>query len=482
MISVKGFGAIGNGIADDTAAIQSGLNAVASAHDVLDFPVGVYKITDTLTLVQKSNFGVRGPTKQAGTYNTRILWVGPQGGKMLLLDGVRDTEWSDIALDGNNASVEPAVIVDIDKITAGPNISRKNGFRRMLLRGGTLATVRIANTSTTNNEGHIFEDVDNNSISYIQDVSTQAGYQVKNINAKNTQIIRGSIAGKGTAVDIVAGSIHLHSVEVGACATWVRIGGGGEPITIENCDGDQCKTFIELLPAQTSPIVATNNRCIQSRDGNMFIWNNNRGPVTFIENDFASGGYRPGATVLFVGNGPRMTAIGNVFPNANCLPLPAPSVTTFQGLFAIGNVFYSPGNQLRSMDDVLAMRKSTGWPVQGETLWLAGQIGSLMDTQNITVTNQQIYPRSAIIALTAISPKVLVSTPTINSAIFNGMTMKLLNLSAFNITLQDQGTLANSGLALTSPTVVLAQRQSIELTWSATLNLWVQTGSLVTPL
>jgi len=59
-VSVKDFGAVGDGVADDTAAIQAAINALAANQyekaDGLFFPAGIYKITATLnvTLTQAS--------------------------------------------------------------------------------------------------------------------------------------------------------------------------------------------------------------------------------------------------------------------------------------------------------------------------------------------------------------------------------------------------------------------------------------------
>lgn len=54
IVSVKDFGAVGDGVTDDTAAIQAALNAVVSGQ-VLLFPPGTYKTSMTLFLSQKSN-------------------------------------------------------------------------------------------------------------------------------------------------------------------------------------------------------------------------------------------------------------------------------------------------------------------------------------------------------------------------------------------------------------------------------------------
>jgi hypothetical protein len=48
-VSVRDFGAVGDGVADDTAAIQAALNAAIASKRVLHFPGGVY-LTETLSL------------------------------------------------------------------------------------------------------------------------------------------------------------------------------------------------------------------------------------------------------------------------------------------------------------------------------------------------------------------------------------------------------------------------------------------------
>lgn len=69
VVSVKDFGAIGDGIADDTAAIQAAIDAVSTdGGGVLFLPIGVYKLTSTITLKpgvsiigeQKGEFGNSG--------------------------------------------------------------------------------------------------------------------------------------------------------------------------------------------------------------------------------------------------------------------------------------------------------------------------------------------------------------------------------------------------------------------------------------
>lgn len=52
-VNVKRFGAIGNGVADDTAAIQSALNYMTSNNVSIFFPSGTYLVTSTLSITGK---------------------------------------------------------------------------------------------------------------------------------------------------------------------------------------------------------------------------------------------------------------------------------------------------------------------------------------------------------------------------------------------------------------------------------------------
>jgi hypothetical protein len=55
VFNVKDYGAIGNGIADDTTAIQNCINAAQTAHGTVYIPHGTYKITSTLVITNAVN-------------------------------------------------------------------------------------------------------------------------------------------------------------------------------------------------------------------------------------------------------------------------------------------------------------------------------------------------------------------------------------------------------------------------------------------
>src|SRR5262249_19035406 len=97
-ISVRTYGALGDGTTDDTAALQAALNALKSSYvnhpsNVLYFPSGTYKITAQLATDRSSDpnndfFGVELVGQDPA--NTTIKWAGPSGGTMLSWDAWYD--------------------------------------------------------------------------------------------------------------------------------------------------------------------------------------------------------------------------------------------------------------------------------------------------------------------------------------------------------------------------------------------------------
>jgi hypothetical protein len=93
LVSVKDFGAVGNGIADDTAAIQAALDALSSTPAligrVLYFPSGIYRTTSTL-LIDSSGFALEGANEKGAisfspiaTAGSHILYDSNDGGPIL---------------------------------------------------------------------------------------------------------------------------------------------------------------------------------------------------------------------------------------------------------------------------------------------------------------------------------------------------------------------------------------------------------------
>ncbi|HEY2583270.1 MAG TPA: glycosyl hydrolase family 28-related protein [Mucilaginibacter sp.] len=95
----KEFGAKGDGVTDDTDALQNAFNAAASGknNNTLYLPAGTYLIKSTLTMNYHINVSIVGadPTK------TIIKWAGAAHGTMMQINGTAYSKFNRITFNGN---------------------------------------------------------------------------------------------------------------------------------------------------------------------------------------------------------------------------------------------------------------------------------------------------------------------------------------------------------------------------------------------
>jgi hypothetical protein len=97
------YGAVGNGVADDTANLQNALNDLGQANKpvVLYLPAGTYKITNTLNLKYRINVSIIGENPAT----TKIKWAGASSGVMLWINGMAYSRFNRITFDGSNTAL-----------------------------------------------------------------------------------------------------------------------------------------------------------------------------------------------------------------------------------------------------------------------------------------------------------------------------------------------------------------------------------------
>lgn len=123
-INVKSvYGAIGNGQADDTAALRRALAELGTngRAPVLFLPAGRYRITGTLTLAHQIWLSVIGEDPDT----TTIVWDGPQGGTMLLVNGLAYSRINRLTFDGRGTA---AVAVEQSFDNAGVHFDTGNEY------------------------------------------------------------------------------------------------------------------------------------------------------------------------------------------------------------------------------------------------------------------------------------------------------------------------------------------------------------------
>lgn len=111
IVNAKAYGAVGNGVADDTVALQAAINAVGTGGTVF-LPAGTYRITDRLTL--KSGLRIRGAS------NVNYYYGNPSGTEtptLIIQDGASKSVFAKIA---NTTALYDVVISDLAMASSSP--------------------------------------------------------------------------------------------------------------------------------------------------------------------------------------------------------------------------------------------------------------------------------------------------------------------------------------------------------------------------
>jgi hypothetical protein len=137
VVSVKDFGAVGDGVADDTVAIQAAIDYVYSVNGgTVYLPAGAYKVTSTIDAKsyvelkgaygEDDTFGVQGPPK----IGTELRWAGANTTvPVVRCFNVRLFKLDGIHIDGDNKNVT-GILLDSDNTPSGS----QNEFHRFSIR------------------------------------------------------------------------------------------------------------------------------------------------------------------------------------------------------------------------------------------------------------------------------------------------------------------------------------------------------------
>lgn len=225
-ISVKDFGAVGDGTTDDTAAIQAAINYGLSIGGVVLFPAGNYVISSSLQAYSTSFArGVSLIGDNSGFQLTQLLWKGNAASSPVI--DLRGVSWSTIAnisITSPNLTTYPYLggiqIRSAQNYSSGPGSSGIT-INNCIILGGTGANSFGVRIGENNEQGPQVSEIFCNHVVVIGNNVTQYGWWVNAAgNAKDM-----TFTNCGATECTVAG-VYYSANAVGGWCLWNSFGGG----------------------------------------------------------------------------------------------------------------------------------------------------------------------------------------------------------------------------------------------------------------
>ena len=244
IVSVKDFGAVGNGVADDTVALQAALDSGSQA---ILFPAGTYKITSSLSVATTKSLTIIGESAkiEAGTIMGHVLQV-------VVGAAIESVTVSGLVIDGQYVA-STGIFIEAD--------------------GGSVTRVTVENNivQNFNNTTEVVSAFGIRVDALGAESVRVVGNTVKNVN--RTQVNPGTIASVG---------IGVYSLVHGAVISGNHIENISSPAGDADADGVGVFSFNRLddVHQSASPVITDNyfynckGRFVKSQCANMVVTNN----------------------------------------------------------------------------------------------------------------------------------------------------------------------------------------------------------------
>ena len=205
------YNAKADAVTDDTAAIQSALDAMATSSGHVYIPPGTYKISAPLTIIDKEGFIVRG----AGTASTKIApTTALAGSSVVRFTNCRDGVIEQLRILGQVPARAPSAAIEFHRAAAGGFAPTNMQIRNVLLGSDSASAlvngIRFTAAVDANNAEAVVENV--KVINY-----SGAAVSIEHSNSLQNRIIGGVFNGDPTTsvgVRTVGGSFNMHGTVI----------------------------------------------------------------------------------------------------------------------------------------------------------------------------------------------------------------------------------------------------------------------------
>ncbi len=231
-VNVRDYGAVGDGVADDTAAVQRAIDAALNpAGGELFIPAGKYRITRTLHLNKARVLRVYGQGDSVmhakESRASSLIWDGPAGGTLLKAEGFGNVIFERFNLSGrpeDKPREAGSAGVLFHSISLPGYGSGWNTFRNLSLHKARIGFLMGGDDSV---------DMCNSDMQFssIGMFELESGFQTRNSQALNFIFHYLNAYHCGTVLDFLAGgNLEVHNATLSGCDTYLKIGQGGRCI------------------------------------------------------------------------------------------------------------------------------------------------------------------------------------------------------------------------------------------------------------